>query len=74
MEHLYKLPIEFQFAESSYELTVNNLYIYHDVNNIPILYDGFCEDIAQDFFKANNLDYKEDSGLHQLEQLNISGM
>ena len=72
---MYKLPIEFQFVESSYELTVNNLYMYHEVNGIPLLYEGFCEDVATDFFKANDLDYEnDDSGLQQLDQFNISGM
>ena len=76
MDYIHKLPIEFQFVEASYTTTVKNLYAYHEVNQIPILYEGFCEDIARDFFKANDLDYEEAQGFEKpsLQQLSISGM
>jgi len=72
MDYIHKLPIEFQFVEASYTKTVKNLHAYHEVNQIPILYEGFCEDIARDFFKANDLDYEEAD--ESLQHLSISGM
>ena len=71
MDYIHKLPIEFQFVEASYTETVKNLHAYHEVNKIPILYEGFCEDIARDFFKANDLEVDEEPSL---QQLSISGM
>ena len=74
MDYIHKLPIEFQFVEASYTETVKNLHAYHEVNKIPILYEGFCEDIAKQFFKANDLlvDYEEAD--ESLQHLSISGM
>ena len=74
MDYIHKLPIEFQFVESSYTTTVKNRYMYHETNGIPMLYEGFCEDVAKDYFKANDLEYEADAGLQQLDQLSIPGV
>ena len=77
MDYIHKLPIEFQFVEASYTETVKNLHAYHEVNKIPILYEGFCEDIAKQFFKANDLQHKlvdYEEADESLQHLSISGM
>ena len=74
MDYIHKLPIEFQFVEASYTTTVKNLHAYHEVNKIPILYEGFCEDIAKQFFTANNLHIDYEEAAVNFDQLSISGM
>jgi hypothetical protein len=73
MEYVCQLPLEYQFVDKSYEDTCDNLYKYHEINKIQILYDGFIEFIATKYFKENNLDI-ETTDVNVLRELNISGI
>ena len=73
MEYLPYLDIQFQFVDKSYNLTVYNLYKYHEINKIPILFDGFVEDIALDYFKSIGVDINEEDKFSQVN-FNIAGI
>lgn len=75
MEYLPYLDIQFQFVDNSYNLTVHNLYKYHELNNIPITYDGFIEDLAIDYFKSIGLNINDEDKFSRVDlDLAIAGI